>query len=209
MSWPNNCLASVRMQVITSPHALRWPTSRLAFFPKFEIGHEGDADHDRTNHSASLGALNAEEFAEAYCHGYPITLRFLRSRGASTDLAEEVTQAAWAKGWERLGQLRQPRMISAWVNSIAKNMLINGMRHEQKRQPLTDSQCAWPSLAALDIKRILAGCTNTDRSILYGSYVEGHTTLELADQLGLNPINIRVRLCRLRRSLRSQVERGT
>ena len=52
--------------------------------------------------------LSEAEFATAFQTHFRKTLRFLRSRGASEDLAEEVAQEAWARGWERLYQLRNP-----------------------------------------------------------------------------------------------------
>jgi hypothetical protein len=45
--------------------------------------------------------MTEEEFALAFRTSFRKTLRFLRSRGASEDLAEEVAQEAWARGWER------------------------------------------------------------------------------------------------------------
>lgn len=63
--------------------------------------------------------MSQEQYGEAFRQGYPLTLRFLLSRGAAADIAEEMAQAAWVKGWECRAQLQRPHMIGAWVNSIA------------------------------------------------------------------------------------------
>jgi RNA polymerase sigma factor (sigma-70 family) len=150
--------------------------------------------------------LTTEEFAEAYVFGLPLTTRFLRYRGASEDAAEEMSHAAWVRGWECLDQLKQVEMIIPWVNSIAKHMLTDAMRRQQKHQQITE-QChrLSPSIVSLEVSRILAACSTTDRFLLNGTYLEGRSTIEVAKQLGLTPINVRVRLCRLRKSLQSQI----
>lgn len=150
--------------------------------------------------------LDRDEFGDAFRHGYPMTLRFLLSRGAHTDTAEEIAQAAWAKGWECREQLQRPHMVGAWVNSIAKNMLKNRLRADQKLEALTESsKSGGLPQVAVDLKRILKNCERRDALILRGYYIEGYTTEEIARQVGLTPVTVRVRLLRLRRSLRTQL----
>jgi RNA polymerase sigma-70 factor (ECF subfamily) len=99
-------------------------------------------------------------------------------------------------------------MIGAWVNSIAKNMLKNRLRADQRLEGLTEtSKTASPALLSVDAKRILGRCDGRDSKILRGYYIEGYTTEELARQVGLTPVTVRVRLLRIRRALRSQLIR--
>ena len=191
-------------------HFPEWPPAiPMTSFPQgLESQDHTDGDEDQlwTHSPASRPALTAEEFAEAFRRGYPMTLRFLLSRGAATDIAEEVTQAAWVKGWECLNQLQRPHMIGAWVNSIAKNMLKNRLRSDQKWEGLTESsKAAWPTLVSVDVKRVFTRCDSRDSRILHGYYIEGYTAEELARQVGLTPVTVRVRLLRLRRALRNQL----
>ncbi len=48
----------------------------------------------------------SEAFAKEYVKGLRQTIRFLLSKGADIDLAEELAQAAWARGWEARKQLK-------------------------------------------------------------------------------------------------------
>jgi DNA-directed RNA polymerase specialized sigma24 family protein len=147
--------------------------------------------------------LSPGEFAEAYSSGYATTIRFLRSRGASTDIATEVGQDAWAQAWAYRHQLREPKLIGPWVNSIAKNIFVTTMRLGQKTMPVTPSSgMICPSLVGMDLTRILAGCSPALRTILHHVYIEGRSIVEVAEKLGVTPINVRVRLCRLRKALR-------
>jgi RNA polymerase sigma factor (sigma-70 family) len=150
--------------------------------------------------------LGSEQFGDAFRRHYPVTLRFLLSIGAPADLAEEIAQAAWVKGWERRWQLRRPETIGTWVNSIAKNMLKNRLRADQKLEALNDAATThgWWT-AAIDLEGILNRCTRRDCSILTSYYLEGYTTEEIARQVGLTAVTVRVRLLRLRRALRSQL----
>ena len=61
-------------------------------------------------------------YATAYEKGFKRTVRFLISKGLLADVAEEMSQAAWVRGWERLGQLRNEASVSVWINQIALNL---------------------------------------------------------------------------------------
>ena len=65
--------------------------------------------------------MQREQYAVAFQTGYGVTRRFLISRGAPQDEAEEIAQAAWARGWEYRDQLRDPGLVGFWVNSIARD----------------------------------------------------------------------------------------
>jgi RNA polymerase sigma factor (sigma-70 family) len=158
------------------------------------------ATHDRDE------PMTQDQYGEAFRQGYPLTLRFLLSRGAAADIAEEMAQAAWAKGWECRAQLQRPHMIGAWVNSIAKNMLKNCIRSGQRLEALTEaSQGDGMTAMSVDMKTILNRCGERDSAILRSFYVEGYTTEEIASKVGLTPVAVRVRMLRLRNSLRSQL----
>src|SRR5580693_7536506 len=74
------------------------------------------------------GMIKGPEYAEAFEAGYPATRRFLLSRGAAIEEAEEIAQAAWVRGWEFREQLRDPDLVGYWVNSIARNLFRAGFR---------------------------------------------------------------------------------
>ena len=55
--------------------------------------------------------MQAPAYAEAFQNGFGATRRFLISRGAPLEEAEEIAQAAWARGWEYCEQLRDPGLV--------------------------------------------------------------------------------------------------
>ena len=153
--------------------------------------------------------LNSHQFRAQYEKGFQRTLRFIGSRSEVPAEAEEIAQAAWMKGWQRRSQLRNPKKILAWVNTIALNLLRQAKRKGSRKQELfeTPDQRQQPSSAGarVDLLRLLSGCEPKDRKLLVLHHIEGYTTSEAGKRLGLKPTAARVRLMRLRRRLRKRL----
>jgi Transposase IS66 family len=50
--------------------------------------------------------VSREEYGCAYQRCFPLTVRFLGSKGLSSDIASEIAQSPWTRGWECRRQLR-------------------------------------------------------------------------------------------------------
>lgn len=152
--------------------------------------------------------MTQEEYGKAYQNGFNLTVRFLVSKGLSYDTARETAQAAWAKGWERLAQLRNPSMILTWMNSIALNIHRSYIRREPLLQTLPElSTPPKVNLAAIDVKRILKCCKNSDRLVLEWHYLEGYKVQEIARRQGWTETAVRIRLLRARRTVGQRMGR--
>jgi len=149
--------------------------------------------------------MNSEAYGKSYERGFRLTVRFLMSRGVCGDSAEEAAQVAWTKGWERLGQLREDRMVVTWVNSIAWNVI----RSLARKRPLEElPEVAVPptvNLAAIDVDRALKCCKTAESLLLRQHYFEGHRVKDIARQEGRTATAVRIRLLRARRSARAQL----
>lgn len=147
--------------------------------------------------------LNEAQFAAAYSRGFGRTLRFIQSSGISVELAEEIAQAAWCRGWECRDQLKNPAAVGVWVNSIAKNLLRVDFRRRKAVEEIQDDTAVHiPSTLRTDLADLLAHCSKQDRRLLVMHYMEGWTSNELAPELGISPVSVRVRLLRIKQSLR-------
>ncbi len=150
--------------------------------------------------------MTRESYGVAYQRGYPVTLRFLRSRGIPWERASECTQAAWAKGWERLEQLQNESMVITWVNAIALNVHNRLIRAEPAWQDLPDlGTMPVVNLAAIDVARILNICCPGDRTMLRYQ-MSGLTPREIARMRGVPESAVRVRMLRARRAARRRIE---
>ena len=151
--------------------------------------------------------MTREDFAAAYETGYHRTMRFLRARGISREHARDVSQTAWAKGWERLDQLQNERMVLTWVNTIALNVHRRLLRSEPSWQDLPEiGTKPGVNLAAIDLARILRICGPGDRTFL-NYQLNGLSPSEIARLRGVPESAIRVRMLRARRAARRRVER--
>jgi RNA polymerase sigma factor (sigma-70 family) len=147
--------------------------------------------------------MERNEYGEAFESGYSATRRFLLAHGAPMEDAEEIAQAAWARGWEYREQLRDPGMVGFWVNSIARNLY-----RARFRAPLTSSIDGLnPSytmdLQTVELHRLLDRCPRRDRRLLERN-LEGYSAEEIAREAGITSTGIRVRLLRIRNMLREQ-----
>jgi DNA-directed RNA polymerase specialized sigma24 family protein len=158
--------------------------------------------HERRHMMDVSGTISPTEYALAYKNGHRRTVNFLMSRGLPEDEAAEKAQAAWARGWERRGQIRDKSRTLTWVNTIAINLYRSQARRDARRCEFTDY--AVPpkaSLAVVDIHRILRKCRPTDRQILTEHYLIGHGIRDLARKHGCSETAVRVRLLRARRRM--------
>jgi DNA-directed RNA polymerase specialized sigma24 family protein len=151
---------------------------------------------------ADGNAITREHYAAAYAVGFPRTACFLLSRGCSPALAEEIAQAAWARGWEHHSKLREPEKVVHWVNTIAFNLFRSEFRRREVTVLTPDVPMApQTGPGAIDAQRILAQCSPTERTLLHNHYSAGYTSAEIAQRMNCSAITVRVRLMRLRRRL--------
>lgn len=155
--------------------------------------------------------LAADSFADAYATGFRLTVRFLLSKGASIDTAEELAQNAWARGWEAREQLRLEDRILPWINSIAYRRFCSDRRYAMRCSAFTDVIEAPASApgAVLDAGIVLNLCSPSDRRILKQRYLEDMDIKEIAKASGLTETAVRVRIHRCRRSLRSRMTKSS
>ena len=148
--------------------------------------------------------MRIQDFSVAFESGYTATRRFLMSRGAAIDEAEEIAQAAWVRGWECREQLRDPLLVGFWVNSIARNLFRARFRLPQE-SPIEDVSATYSiNLEALEVRLLLERCSVRDRDLLLKS-LEGYSAEEMAEGSGVTSTGIRVRLLRIRQGLRHQM----
>lgn len=147
--------------------------------------------------------MERKDYGLAFQNGYGATRRFLLANGAALDEAEEIAQAAWVRGWEYRDQLRDPAMVGFWVNSIARNLF----RARFRGPVATSIDGLHPSytmdMDALELRRLLERCSHRDRLLLERN-LEGYSAEEIAREAGITSTGIRVKLLRIRNSLRQQ-----
>ncbi len=155
--------------------------------------------------TSTAPCLDETNYASAYKKGFNVTLRSVRFLGANAETAEEVAQAAWARGWQCRKQLHCPELVGAWVNAIARNLYRSVIRLEKRYLQLEDFAAPSKLMSTLEAGVMIENCTELESRMLTMYYLEGYSTGEIADKEKLCPTSVRVRLMRIRRRLRERM----
>lgn len=128
------------------------------------------------------------------------------------DVAQDAEQAAWAKIWRRLGDIRDPERLRPWLMSVAANEARQIVRSHNRRRVRelavlpADGASAGPDQAALvDLANCLATLDPRDRAIIGLRYLAGLDSNEIGQAVGMSPSGVRVRLGRLLARLREEL----
>lgn len=149
--------------------------------------------------------------------------RIARGVLSSDAEAEDVSQDAFIRAYEKLDQLATPAAFGGWVGRMAVNMALLRLRRRRtlraivereetasmSKDPFAPSpdQEAYSSELRSLIEDALDRIPARYRSVLVMRDVEGMTTEEAADALDLAPTTVRVRLFRARRLMRAELGR--
>jgi len=151
--------------------------------------------------------LDSADFARVYERNYLRTVRALSRKGVREDMAHDFAQAAWARAWERRGQLRQSASVVEWVISIAINLFRSSLRHDwREEQPNAIEHWFDPCLTSRLLLDELLSISKGHRPILEAFYIWGFSAREIAKAYHTSPLAIRVRLSRARSALRNAAE---
>jgi RNA polymerase sigma-70 factor (ECF subfamily) len=131
------------------------------------------------------------------------------------EAARDATQAAWAIAWRRIGSLRDPGQVRAWLVAIAANEARQAIRRSRRSGPVLDISAALDqrgagdpadSIATVDLARALRGLAPDDRALLALRFAAGLDSGEIASQLGISASGVRSRLARLLDRLRTELD---
>jgi len=161
--------------------------------------------------SAATGDEVAFARLVAEHHAYMAKVAFVICGDAET--TRDAVQAAWVIAWRRLGSLRDPSQVRAWLVAIAGNEARQALRR-QRRATIVDvsSEIARgggrdpvEAVDIVDLQRALCGLRADDRSLLAMRFAAGLDSTEIASQLGMSASGVRSRLGRLLQRLRTDL----
>lgn len=134
--------------------------------------------------------------------------------GGNRELAEDAVQSAWTIAWTRLGTLREPDRIRAWLLAITANEARQALR-QQRRVAVFGLEFAeervgapdpYRSPAALEMTDVLARLKPEERTLIGLRYAAGLDSAEIGAVLGMSASGVRSRLDRLLDRMRSELE---
>jgi RNA polymerase sigma factor (sigma-70 family) len=129
------------------------------------------------------------------------------------DLAQDAAQAAWPIAWRRLGTLRDPAKLRAWLIAVAVNEARQLVRKQHRDRVLSlevvdiGSHEHDPAGHAgdADLLAAIRLLPADDRALLSLRYVAGFDATEIGKALGMSSSGVRSRLSRLVDRLRAEI----
>ncbi len=132
--------------------------------------------------------------------------RFFRRREDVEDAAQETFLTAW----RRLSTYEARAPFEHWITRVCLRVCyarLDAERHPS--EPLGDADVVVPAAdptAAIDVERLLAQLSASDRFVLLLLDGEGWSVKEIAQRVGWTVTNVKVRAFRARRRLRALLE---
>jgi len=127
-------------------------------------------------------------------------------------LAEELTQEAFVRAWQKLGSFRGDSAFSTWLHRVTVNVVLGDRRSTARREARVkpagdelpvDLSAPEPSPGqALDLERSIAALPDGARTVFVLHDVEGYRHKEIADITGLAEGTSKAQLHRARKLLR-------
>ena len=125
------------------------------------------------------------------------------------DEAEDVVQETYLKADARLHQLRNPQLFEAWLTRIAFNEARSLWRQRKRsRASAVDERVVRDERPTRNaaLRELVDRLPVRERMCVVLHYGHGYSVREIAQLLGVSPINTRTILFRARRRLKRDLE---
>jgi len=131
--------------------------------------------------------------------------------------AEELTQDAFVRAWEKLGSFRADAAFSTWIHRIAVNGFLMSTRADSRRsarlqvvgdpvevetwtrQPVPET--------GIDLERAVGALPDGARAVFVLHDIEGYQHAEIAELMNIAPGTSKSQLHRARKLLRETLDR--
>ena len=179
-----------------------------------------DASRMSTHDAYAEGAITQAARAgviEALVANHREFLAFLERRVASRTIAEDILQEAFARGLDRLGDMRSEESAVAWFYRVLRNAVIDHYRRNGSAARVLGAFAAEiehaERIAPADVAGAVCQCVSRLAATLKPEYAEALRRIEV-DQLpvnefaaeqGISKSNAAVRVFRAREALRRRV----
>ena len=131
--------------------------------------------------------------------------------------AEELTQEAFIRAWQKLPGFRGDSAFSSWLHPLAVNVAYSRRRSDKRREsrvtttddltPFDPGHVDAQPAVGVDLERALAGLPNGARTVFVLHDVEGYKHEEIASLTGIATGTSKAQLHRARRLLREALQR--
>ena len=164
-------------------------------------------------------------FIEQVRHEQAGLRAFVRMLGVRSEVVDDIAQDAFLVAFRKLGEFERETNFGAWLRTIARNLVRNELRSDQRRhrvigelvatQLAEEPAASFPSSEAAvsgsDRLQAMTQCLQElpqrSRRLVQQRYFERLTPAVIASHEGTNPNHINQMLFRLRAALKECIER--
>lgn len=150
-------------------------------------------------------------YRENVDHVHALCLRMT----ADADRAEELTQEAFVRAWQRLDSFRGDSRFSTWLHRLAANVVKEAWRSSKRRESRNEVAADLMGLhehhgdgvpeARIALERAVARLPDGARMVFVLYDVEGYKHREIAEMTGTAVGTVKAQLHRARRLLREEL----
>lgn len=144
---------------------------------------------------------------------FALCLRMVRDRTR----AEELTQEAFVRAWEKLNTFRGDAAFSTWLHRLTVNLVLTDQRSRARRNdrvtladdsglPDTPGRNEAPG-ARVDLEQAIAALPEGARHVFVLYEIEGYRHEEIAEMMGIASGTTKAQLHRARRLLREALSK--
>ena len=161
---------------------------------------------------------NALLWSRLYSHYTPSLLARARAWSRSSDDAEDMVQATWARAYEKRAHCRSSAAVGAWLHRICRNIVVDSLRARKRRvageaalrqlllvahhEPMTEeSKPLWTSDTEW-LREHIQRLPARQREVGTLRWILGYSTRETAKRLGLAQGTVKATLHHVRETLR-------
>jgi len=143
---------------------------------------------------------------------YGLCLRMV----ADPSRAEDLTQEAFVRAWEKLASFQGKSAFSTWLHRLTVNLVLGEIRSRSRRkdsgegteelQIVPDPRPTPQPESAIDLEKAIGRLPSQARTVFVLHDVEGYRHSEIADTLGIAIGTSKAHLHRARRILRKALQ---
>lgn len=164
------------------------------------------------------------EFTQLVAEQHQQLRSFVRVLGVDHDWVDDLAQEAFLVAWREWSSFDQQRDLGKWLRGIARNLVRNELRKQQRQQRLlhkglaellvcaaeSDAEAeSWEACRVPVLRDCVEQLAPKSRELVSGRYGDGWKAPDLAGHFNMTPTAVRQALVRIRQQLKQCIELRT